>query len=179
MKNKRFQKNFKPRPPINENIRSREVRVVGENVNDIMPIDQAIRMAKSEGEDLVCINFKSDPPICKIMDYGKFAYEQKKKKKLQDKKNRENAIEVKEIQFRPTIDIGDILTKTRKIQEFIDDGDKVKLVMKMRGREIGMKDFCNQQFDKFLSNVKGYEFDSKPKWLGNKVLAILKKSASI
>jgi len=179
MKNKRFQKNFKPRPPINENIRSREVRVVGENINDIMPIDQAIRMAKSEGEDLVCINFKSDPPICKIMDYGKFAYEQKKKKKLQDKKNRENAIEVKEIQFRPTIDIGDILTKTRKIQEFIDDGDKVKLVMKMRGREIGMKDFCNQQFDKFLSNVKGYEFDSKPKWLGNKVLAILKKSASI
>ena len=179
MKNKRFQKNFKPRPPINENIRSKEVRVVGENVNDIMPIDQAIRMAKSEGEDLVCINFKSDPPICKIMDYGKFAYEQKKKKKLQDKKNRENAIEVKEIQFRPTIDIGDILTKTRKIQEFIDDGDKVKLVMKMRGREIGMKDFCNQQFDKFLSNVKGYEFDSKPKWLGNKVLAILKKSASI
>ena len=179
MKNKRFQKNFKPRPPINENIRSREVRVVGENINDIMPIDQAIRMAKSEGEDLVCINFKSDPPICKIMDYGKFAYEQKKKKKLQDKKNRENAIEVKEIQFRPTIDIGDILTKTRKIQEFIDDGDKVKLVMKMRGREIGMKDFCNQQFDKFLSNVKGYEFDSKPKWLGNKVLAILKKSANI
>ena len=177
MKNKRFQKNFKPRPPINENIRSREVRVVGENINDIMPIDQAISMAKSEGEDLVCINFKSDPPICKIMDYGKFAYEQKKKKKLQDKKNRENAIEVKEIQFRPTIDIGDILTKTRKIQEFIDDGDKVKLVMKMRGREIGMKEFCNQQFDKFLSNVKGYEFDSKPKWLGNKVLAILKKSA--
>jgi len=179
MKNKRFQKNFKPRPPINENIRSREVRVVGENINDIMPIDQAISMAKSEGEDLVCINFKSDPPICKIMDYGKFAYEQKKKKKLQDKKNRENAIDVKEIQFRPTIDIGDILTKTRKIQEFIDGGDKVKLVMKMRGREIGMKDFCNQQFDKFLSNVKRYEFDSKPKWLGNKVLAILKKSASI
>lgn len=179
MKNKRFQKNFKPRPPINENIRSREVRVVGENINDIMPIDQAISMAKSEGEDLVCINFKSDPPICKIMDYGKFAYEQKKKKKLQDKKNRENAIEVKEIQFRPTIDIGDILTKTRKIQEFIDDGDKVKLVMKMRGREMGMKEFCNQQFDKFLSNVKGYEFDSKPKWLGNKVLAILKKSANI
>ena len=179
MKNKRFQKNFKPRPPINENIRSREVRVVGENINDIMPIDQAISMAKSEGEDLVCINFKSDPPICKFMDYGKFAYEQKKKKKLQDKKNRENAIEVKEIQFRPTIDIGDILTKTRKIQEFIDDGDKVKLVMKMRGREIGMKEFCNQQFDKFLSNVKGYEFDSKPKWLGNKVLAILKKSANI
>ena len=179
MKNKRFQKNFKPRPPINENIRSREVRVVGENINDIMPIDPAISMAKSEGEDLVCINFKSDPPICKIMDYGKFAYEQKKKKKLQDKKNRENAIEVKEIQFRPTIDIGDILTKTRKIQEFIDDGDKVKLVMKMRGREIGMKEFCNQQFDKFLSNVKGYEFDSKPKWLGNKVLAILKKSANI
>ena len=179
MKNKRFQKNFKPRPPINENIRSREVRVVGENINNIMPIDQAISMAKSEGEDLVCINFKSDPPICKIMDYGKFAYEQKKKKKLQDKKNRENAIEVKEIQFRPTIDIGDILTKTRKIQEFIDDGDKVKLVMKMRGREIGMKEFCNQQFDKFLSNVKGYEFDSKPKWLGNKVLAILKKSANI
>lgn len=179
MKNRRFQRNFKPKPPINDNIRSREVRVVGEDINEIMSRDKAVILAKNQGEDLVCINFKSDPPICKIMDYGKYAYEQKKKKKLQDKKNRENAVEIKEIQFRPSIDIGDIMTKVRKIQEFIDDGDKVKLVMKMRGREMSMKDFCNEQFDKFLSNVKGYAFDSKPKWLGNKVLAILKKSASI
>ena len=179
MKNRRFQRNFKPKPPINDNIRSREVRVVGEDINEIMSRDKAVILAKNQGEDLVCINFKSDPPICKIMDYGKYAYEQKKKKKLQDKKNRENAVEIKEIQFRPSIDIGDIMTKVRKIQEFIDVGDKVKLVMKMRGREMSMKDFCNEQFDKFLSNVKGYDFDSKPKWLGNKVLAILKKSASI
>tara|TARA_B100000989_G_scaffold63243_1_gene43704 strand:+ start:1323 stop:1862 length:540 start_codon:yes stop_codon:yes gene_type:complete len=179
MKNRRFQRNFKPKPPINDNIRSREVRVVGEDINEIMARDKAVILAKNQGEDLVCINFKSDPPICKIMDYGKYAYEQKKKKKLQDKKNRENAVEIKEIQFRPSIDIGDIMTKVRKIQEFIDDGDKVKLVMKMRGREMSMKDFCNEQFDKFLSNVKDYDFDSKPKWLGNKVLAILKKSASI
>ena len=179
MKNRRFQRNFKPKPPINDNIRSREVRVVGEDINEIMSRDKAVILAKNQGEDLVCINFKSDPPICKIMDYGKYAYEQKKKKKLQDKKNRENAVEIKEIQFRPSIDIGDIMTKVRKIQEFIDDGDKVKLVMKMRVREMSMKDFCNEQFDKFLSNVKGYDFDSKPKWLGNKVLAILKKSASI
>jgi len=151
---------------INENIRSKQVRVIGEDYNQIVDTKQALQLARQQGKDLVCVNVKSDPPICNDL---------KKKQKEQDKKNRQNAVDTKEIQFRPSIGIGDVQVKAKKIQEILDGGDKVKLVMKMRGREIGMKDFCNQRFKFFLENVKKYEFDSQPKWIGNKVLAILKK----
>lgn len=160
---------------INENIRSKQVRVIGEDYNQIVDTKQALHLAKQQGKDLVCVNIKADPPICKIIDFGKHLYDLKKKQKEQDKKNRQNAVDTKEIQFRPSIGIGDVQVKAKKIQEILDGGDKVKLVMKMRGREIGMKDFCNQRFKFFLENVKKYEFDSQPKWIGNKVLAILKK----
>lgn len=173
---KKFQKTL---PPINNNIKSQEVRVVGEDINQIMSLNDAVNLARKSEDDLVCINNKTNPPICKIMDYGKFQYEQKKKQKLQDKQNRQNAIEVKEIQFRPSIGIGDMMVKVKKIQETIDNGDKVKLVMKMRGREMGMKDFCNQKFKEFTDKVENFVYDSPPKWLGNKVLAILKRSANI
>lgn len=173
---KKFQRTL---PPINHNIKSREVRVVGENINQIMNLNDAVHLAKQSEDDLVCINDKADPPICKIMDYGKYAYEQKKKKKQQEKLNRQNSIEVKEIQFTPSIDIGDIMVKVKKIQETINNGDKVKLVMKLRGREKGMKDFCNQKFKEFTDKVENFTYDSPPKWLGNKVLAILKKSVNI
>lgn len=174
---KHFHNKRPEKPLINYNIKAREVRIVGENINDILPRDEAIRMAQNNGEDLVCINIKADPPICKIMDHGKFLYEKKKKQKLQDKKNRENAVDVKEIQFSPRTDIGDVQVKTKKIQEILDDGDKVKLVMKMRGRENAMKDFCDEQFKKFVDSIDNFTYDSPPKRLGNKVLAILKKPA--
>ena len=132
---------------------------------------------KRPEKPLINYNIKADPPICKIMDHGKFLYEKKKKQKLQDKKNRENAVDVKEIQFSPRTDIGDVQVKTKKIQEILDDGDKVKLVMKMRGRENAMKDFCDEQFKKFVDSIDNFTYDSPPKRLGNKVLAILKKPA--
>lgn len=160
---------------INENIRSTQVRVIGEDYNQVVHTKEAIHLARQQGKDLVCINVKADPPICKIMDFGKYLYDLKKKQKEQDKRNRQNAVETKEIQFRPSIGLGDVQVKAKKIQEILDGGDKVKLVMKMRGREIGMKDFCNQKFESFLKSVEKYEFDSQPKWIGNKVLAILKK----
>lgn len=172
--NKRTEK-----PLINYNIKAREVRIVGEDINDVLPRDEAIRMAQNNGEDLVCINIKADPPICRIMDHGKYLYEKKKKQKIQDKKNRENAVDVKEIQFSPRTDVGDVQVKTKKIQEILDDGDKVKLVMKMRGRENSMKEFCDEQFKNFVSNISSFTYDNPPKRLGNKILAILKKPATI
>jgi translation initiation factor IF-3 len=161
---------------INYNIKAKEIRLVSENGAEIISTQQGIQMAKQQELDLVCINSKPNPPICKIMDFGKFLYEQKKKQKEQDKKNRANIIETKEIQFRPTIGIGDMMVKVKKIQETINDGDKVKLIMKMRGREIGMKEFCNGKFEEFVGKIENFSYESPPKWLGNKVLAILKKS---
>ena len=176
---KPFHNKRSEKPLINYNIKSMEVRLVGEDINDILRRDDAIQMAKSSGEDLVCINTKVNPPICRIMDHGKYLYEKKKKQKMQDKRNRENAVEVKEIQFSPRTDIGDILVKTKKIQEILDDGDKVKLVMKMRGRENALKEFCDEQFKKFVSNISSFAYDNPPKRLGNKILAILKKPVTI
>jgi len=162
---------------VNYNIKAKEVRLITDNGSDILSTQQAIAIAKREELDLVCINSKPNPPICKIMDFGKFLYEQKKKQKENDKRQKANAIEVKEIQFRPSIGIGDIMVKVKKIQETIDGGDKVKLVMKMRGREIGMKEFCNGKFEEFVGKVENFSYETPPKWQGNKVLAILKKSA--
>jgi translation initiation factor IF-3 len=113
------------------------------------------------------------------MDYGKHLYEQKKKQKVADKKQREAIVVTKEIQFRPATGIGDLKVKAKKVQEFIDNGDKAKLVMKLRGRENAMKDFAMTQFHKFVELVENFEYEYKPNIQGNKILAILKKGVII
>ena len=160
---------------INEKIRASKVRVVDDNFNVIMNLNEAIAKAKNEGLDLICITPNANPPVCKIMDFGKYLYQQKKKKK-ESAKN-QTVTELKEIQFRPTIDIGDIKVKTKRINEFLAQGHKVKLIMQVRGREQGMKDFCYQKYENFVGFIDKFEYDTNPKWQGNKVLAILKKSA--
>ena len=164
---------------INENIRSKEVRLISESSQEIVTTQEAMRLAREQNLDLVCVSTKSDPPICKVMDYGKHLYEQKKKQKLADKKQREAIVDTKEIQFRPATGIGDLKVKAKKVQEFIDDGDKVKLVMKLRGRENAMKDFAMEQFKKFVELIENYDYDYRPNIQGNKILAILKKGAII
>ena len=164
---------------INENIRSREVRLISDTSQEVVTTQEALRIAKNENLDLVCVSSKSDPPICKVMDYGKYLYEQKKKQKVADKKQREAIVVTKEIQFRPATGIGDLKVKAKKVQEFIDNGDKAKLVMKLRGRENAMKDFAMTQFHKFVELVENYEYDYTPKIQGNKILAILKKGVII
>jgi translation initiation factor IF-3 len=164
---------------INENIRSKEVRLIRESSQEIVTTQEAIILARNEDLDLVCVSTKSNPPICKIMDYGKYLYEQKKKQKLADKKQREAIVDTKEIQFRPATGIGDLKVKAKKVQEFIDDGDKVRLVMKLRGRENAMKSFALEQFHKFVELIENYEYEYKPNIQGNKILAILKKGVII
>lgn len=160
---------------INEKIKFNEVRLISNNSNTIIKTSEALRIARESNQDLICISPSSNPPVCKIMDFGKFLYQEKKKRKEQTKN--QFVSELKEIQFKPTIGVGDIKVKVKKINEFLTQGHKVKLVMQMRGREIGMKDFCNGQYQNFVSFLENFEYDSPPKWQGNKVLAILKKSA--
>lgn len=100
----------------------------------VMPVDEALARADDYGLDLVEVSPNADPPVCKILDYGKFKYEAQKKKN--EAKKKQKVIEVKEIKMRPNIDEHDYQTKMRNVNRFLGDGDKVKLTMRFRGREM-------------------------------------------
>jgi len=120
---------------VNEAIRDREVRVIGADgqMIGIMPSLAALLMAQESDLDLVKISPTANPPVCKIMDYSKFKYEQAKK----DKENRKNqsVVEIKEIRLSMTIDVGDIAVKTKQCLKFLEAGNKVKISIRMKGRE--------------------------------------------
>lgn len=120
---------------INQAIRDREVRVIGADgvMIGVMPAAQAQRLADEADLDLVKISPTAVPPVCKIMDYSKFKYEQSKK----DKENRKNQtiVEIKEIRLSMTIDVGDIAVKTKQCLKFLEAGNKVKVSIRMKGRE--------------------------------------------
>lgn len=124
----------------NEMIRAREVRVIGADGDQlgILPRNEALEMAKEAGLDLVEVAAASDPPVCRIMDYGKYKYEQQKKKA--DAKKRQSVVQVKEIKVRPKTDDHDYETKLRHIRRFLEDGDRCKVTVFFRGREIIHKD---------------------------------------
>ena len=124
----------------NELIHAREVRVIGMDGEQlgIMSRNDAIAAARDEGCDLVEVSSNSEPPVCRIMDYGKFKYEQQKKK--QEAKKRQSVVQIKEIKVRPKTDDHDYETKLRHIRRFLEDGDRCKVTVFFRGREIVHKD---------------------------------------
>lgn len=121
---------------INEQIRDKEVRVVGEDGEQlgVMSSRDAMKLAEEAGMDLVKIAPTAKPPVCKIVDYGKFKYEQARKDKEARKKQR--TIEIKEIRLSPNIDTNDLNTKIGAARKFISKGDKVKITLRFRGREM-------------------------------------------
>lgn len=124
----------------NEQIRAREVRVIddqGEQLG-ILSRNAAIDLAKERGLDLVEVAANAEPPVCKIMDYGKFKFEQSKKK--QEAKRNATVVQVKEIKVRPKTDEHDYQTKLKHIRRFLEDGDRCKVTVFFRGREIVHKD---------------------------------------
>ena len=124
----------------NELIRAREVRVIGADGEQlgILGRNEAIAMAKEHGLDLVEVAATADPPVCRVMDYGKFKYETQKKK--QEAKKRQTVVQIKEIKVRPKTDDHDYETKLRHIRRFLEDGDRCKITVFFRGREIVHKD---------------------------------------
>lgn len=123
-------------PRLNEAIRVKECRLIAYDASQlgIYPIEQAQRIADNEGYDLVEIAPQAQPPVCRIMDYGKFKYDQAIKAK-QARKN-QSKIETKEMKFRPKIDIGDYTTKKKHVMRFLAAGSKVKITIMFRGREM-------------------------------------------
>ena len=164
---------------VNHRIREKSIRLIDSEGNNKGVVDtkQALNQAQDEGLDLVVISEKSSPPVCKITDFSKYKYELKKQKKMQLKKQRESKVELKEIQLRPVTDDNDIKVKVNKINEFIADGDKVKIVVKFRGRELAFKDQGFSMLDNIIELAENAKFESKPNFNGRNLIVILVKNS--
>lgn len=131
-----MQNNDKKSVRVNDEIRAKSIRLIdadGEQAG-VVSVHDALMQARDAGLDLVEIAPNADPPVCRIMDYGKYLFEANKKKTAQKRKQKQS--QVKEIKFRPNTDVGDYKVKMRKILQFLEDGDKVKVTVRFRGREI-------------------------------------------
>jgi len=117
----------------------------------IVPTDQALRMAREQGFDLVEVAPQARPPVCRIMDFGKFLYQQKKK--AHDSKKKQKQFQVKEVKFRPNIDDHDYDVKLKRAQRFLDEGDKVKATVQFRGREMSKPDLGLKLLKKLSADI--------------------------
>ncbi len=158
---------------VNQRIRANEVRVVGENVKmGIYPIDQALEMAEEQGLDLVEISPNANPPVCKIIDYSKFKYEQKKKQK--EIKARAQKTVVKEIRFGPNTDDHDFKFKLRHAQNFLKDGAKVKAYVHFAGRTIVFKERGEVLLLKFIQELDELgKVEQMPRLEGKRMTVIM------
>ena len=145
----------KTETPINEQIRDREVRLIGPDGEQIgiVPTEEARRMAREAELDLVLIAANAQPPVCRIIDYGKFKYERARKEK--EAKKKQHVVEIKEIRMTPNIDQNDMNTKIAAARKFLERGDRVKVTLRFRGREMAhmndhahiLTDFANALVD--------------------------------
>ena len=158
----------------NEQIRAREVRVIGAGSEQlgILGRNDAIALAREHGLDLVEVAAAADPPVCRIMDYGKFKYETQKKK--QEAKKRQTIVQIKEIKVRPKTDDHDFETKFRHIRRFHEDGYRVKVTVFFRGREIVHKDRGLAILERIISDVKEVgKVEQEPKAEGRTLQMLL------
>ena len=162
-------------PRVNDRIRVRECRLLGDDGHQygIVTIEQARLIAEDRGLDLVEVAPNAKPPVVKLIDYGKYKYEQQKK--LNEAKKKQVTVQLKEIQFRPNIDIGDLQTKLKRAEKFLVAGDKVKMVMQFRGREMAYKDQGLDKFNGIINQVVefGAQIESPMKFMGNRAITII------
>ncbi len=159
---------------INEEIRDKEVRLIGVNGEQvgILPTKEALQMAINANLDLVNIAPTAVPPVCKIMDYGKFRFEQQKKEK--EARKNQKVVEMKEIRLSATIDEHDYQTKLRNVQKFLKEGDKVKLTIKFRGREITHPEIGQRVLERLAAEVAELSVvERKAKLEGRSMILIL------
>ena len=162
---------------INEDIRLKAVRVVGVDGEQlgIMTSDAALRMAYDKGLDLVLMAPQAEPPVCRIMDYGKYKYEQSKREK--EAKKNQKVISVKEVKLRPNIEDHDFLTKAKNASKFLAAGDKVKVTIMFRGREITHPELGKELCERFAEELTGVAKVEKPaKVEGRNMIMILAPS---
>jgi len=159
---------------MNDRIRAREVRVIDDETGQlgIMPPFEALKLAKERGLDLVEISPTAQPPVCKIMDYGKFLYENEKKERAAKKKQK--VITVKEVKFSINVDDHDYVTKKNHVLRFLGEGDKVKASLRFRGREMAHRNLGREMIDRLIKDVADKAIvEFSPRMEGNTMHAIL------
>ena len=147
---------------LNEQIRDKEIRLVGEDGEQlgVLPIQEAQRLADEAEVDLVMIAPTAKPPVCRIVDYGKFRYEQMRKEK--EAKKKQKTVEVKEIRLSPNIDTNDLNTKISAARKFLSKGDKVKVTLRFRGREMAHMANSKHILDDFAQALTEVAVVEKP-----------------
>ena len=157
---------------INEQIKDKEVRVIGDNGEQlgIMSAREAQALADDKSLDLVKISPTAKPPVCRIMDYSKFKFDKAKKEKEARKKQK--VVSVKELRLSPNIDKHDVQVKVKKAIEFLKNGDKVKISIKFRGRELGHTDIANDIMADFAEKVSEYGIIEKAPKMEAKSMAM-------
>lgn len=161
-------------PRINEDIRVKEVRLIDENGENrgVVSIREALQIAADAGLDLIEISPQAVPPVCKVLDYGKYKYETQKRK-AEAKKN-QKVIEIKELKLRPMIDKHDYEVKVKQAKRFLDEGNKVKFTMRYKGRELSANDMGKAVLDRLLEDLEGLcKVDSTPKLEGKQMMMIV------
>ncbi len=161
-------------PRVNEKIRAPEIRLIGaegENIG-VVPPARAMALAEEAGLDLVEISPNATPPVCKIMDFGKFKYEQQKRESEARKKQK--VIEVKEVKFRPNTDVHDYQVKMRNVIKFLENGDKVKVTLRFRGREMAHQNLGRELLERVAEDVKELgKVENMPKMEGRQMVMMI------
>ena len=159
---------------LNEEIRDTEIRLIGDTGEQlgIMSADEALRIAEERGLDLVKISPQAQPPVCKLMNYGKFKFEQSKREK--EAKKNQHVVEIKEIRMSPGIDVGDFNTKLKNAHKFLADGNRVKVSVRFRGREMAHTEIGRDLLTKFAEQcAEVATMDKAPKMEGRSMTMFL------
>lgn len=168
MKNDKMKNQYR----VNEQIRVREVRIVGEDGSTVVPTRQALDTARDQGVDLVEISPNANPPVCRLIDYSKFLYQQKKRQK--EMKAKQVKVEVKEIRFGPQTDEHDYQFKLKHAKEFLEDGNKVRAYVFFRGRSILFKEQGEVLLLRFANDLEDYgKVEGMPSLEGKKMFLYL------
>ena len=159
---------------LNQSIKTSEVRLIGvegENLG-VVKIDDALEIAKEADLDLVEVTPNAKPPVCKVMNYGKFRFEQNKKAQQAKKKQKQQ--QVKEIKLRPSTEENDYQTKLTNIRRFISDGDKAKITIRFRGRELAHKELGMKQVERIEKDLEDIaEVEQSPKFEGRQIVMVI------
>ena len=170
-----FQRRSKPQgPKANERIRAIDVQVIGSDGGNLgsMPLNKAIETAKQEGLDLIEISPNAKPPVCKIIDIGKYKYELQKKANKAKKKQK--IINLKEIKLRPVTEIHDYSFKIKNANKFLEKGDKVKFTVKFKGREMQHTNLGHELMNRIINDTASIgKVEVKPKFEGKQIIMII------
>lgn len=163
-----------PKLRINRMIRAREVRVIGSEGEHlgVVPLEEAFTIAAAQGLDLVEVSPDAEPPVCKIIDYGKFRYMQDKRGREAKKKQR--VIQVKEIRMRPKTEENDYLVKSRQVRRFLEEGNKAKVSMRFRGREHEHANLGQQKLERLMHDLQDLaNIEQAPQMEGRMITMVL------